>query len=84
MDEVLAAVAKDIQEMTCEELQTAHEVHRNGDIAVALRELRAPSYEDRFLAEHGHRLAVLLNIHHYDVADRDALIMEKLRQPVRT
>lgn len=35
--------------------------------------------EARFVAEHGHRLAQLLNIDPYDIADRDAKIMELLK-----
>ena len=37
--DALNAVAADIAAMTAEELRTVHESHRNGDIAVALREL---------------------------------------------
>lgn len=35
--------------------------------------------EDRFIAEHGHRLAQLMNIDAFDIADRDAQIMSMLK-----
>lgn len=37
----IRAVAADIEEMTVTELRAKHELHRNGDIAIALRELSA-------------------------------------------
>ncbi|HEM7806933.1 TPA: hypothetical protein U2L37_000107 [Burkholderia multivorans] len=35
--------------------------------------------EARFIAEHGHRLAQLLRIDAFDIADRDAQIMAALK-----
>lgn len=48
----------------------------------ACRAITEPSKSDieaRFVADHGHRLAQLLNIDSYDIADRDAKIMEVLK-----
>lgn len=47
------------------------------------RAIQEPSKSDigaRFVAEHGHRLAQLLNIDSYDIADRDAQIMSLLKE----
>ncbi|MDN7703307.1 hypothetical protein QZM15_33010 [Burkholderia sp. AU44665] len=39
----------------------------------------ADDVEARFVAEHGHRLAQLLGITSFDIADRDAQIMQRLK-----
>ena len=44
-----------------------------------LKEFQTQDVEARFIAEYGHRLAQLLNIDAFDIADRDAQIMSMLK-----
>ena len=45
-----------------------------------LKEFQTQDVEARFIAEHGHRLAQLLGIDSFDIADRDAQIMSMLKE----
>lgn len=76
--EVCAVCAGKPGEWTCPKTTNA-QYHPRPEAACRVLTEKKKDVEDRFIAEHGHRLAQLLNIDSFDIADRDAQIMTLLK-----